>query len=157
MIVEWFGIKIDYPMFIVTAAAGPARAGCLVGFATQCSVHPLRFVVFLSKKNRTYRVASDAPHLAVHLVPRDRRDLAELFGGATGDDVDKFSLCKWRAGPGGIPIIEGCGSWFVGRVIQRIDTGDHAGFVLDPLDGEASDAVALAFQSVIDIDPGHPA
>ena len=28
----------DYPMFIVTAAVGDRRAGCLVGFCTQCSI-----------------------------------------------------------------------------------------------------------------------
>ncbi len=37
--------EIDYPMFIVTAAAGGRRAGCLVGFTTQCSIHPPRFLI----------------------------------------------------------------------------------------------------------------
>lgn len=31
---------LDYPMFVVTVAAGGERAGCLVGFATQCSIDP---------------------------------------------------------------------------------------------------------------------
>src|SRR5215208_7631728 len=30
--------QLDYPMFIVTAAAGEERGGCLVGFATQASI-----------------------------------------------------------------------------------------------------------------------
>src|SRR4051794_41781759 len=48
--------ELDYPMFIVTVAAGGERAGCLVGFATQCSINPPRFLVCLSDKNRTFRV-----------------------------------------------------------------------------------------------------
>ena len=40
--------ELDYPMFVVTTAAGGAPAGCLVGFATQCSIDPPRFLVCLS-------------------------------------------------------------------------------------------------------------
>ena len=36
---------LDYPMFIVTVAPDGGRAGCLVGFATQCSIDPVRFLV----------------------------------------------------------------------------------------------------------------
>ena len=32
--------EIDYVMYVVTAAAGEERAGCLVGFTTQTSIHP---------------------------------------------------------------------------------------------------------------------
>src|SRR3954447_21047402 len=87
--------ELDYPMFIVTASAGGERAGCLVGFATQCSIDPLRFLVCLSDKNRTFRVAQRAEMLAVHLVPEEAEWLAELFGSQTGDRVDKFSRCPW--------------------------------------------------------------
>src|SRR5690242_15425133 len=87
--------ELDYPMFIVTTAAGGERAGCLVGFASQASIHPARFLVCLSDKNRTYRIARDATHLAVHFVPADRADLAELFGGETGDEVEKLARTAW--------------------------------------------------------------
>lgn len=63
--------SLDYPMFIVTATAGDEREGCLVGFATQSSIDPPRFVVCLSKNNRTYRMAKDADSVAVHMVPED--------------------------------------------------------------------------------------
>jgi hypothetical protein len=75
---------LDYPMFSVTAAAGGEREGCLVGFATQSSIDPPRFVVCLSKNNRTYRMAKDVDSVAVHMVPEDATELAELFGGETG-------------------------------------------------------------------------
>lgn len=56
---RWVG-EIDYPMYIVTVAAGAERSGCLIGFATQCSVDPLRFLVCLSDKNRTFRISRGA-------------------------------------------------------------------------------------------------
>ena len=53
---------LDYPMFVVTAHADGVEAGCLVGFASQTSIHPPRFLVGLSTKNQTFRVAADATH-----------------------------------------------------------------------------------------------
>lgn len=79
-------------MFVVTAAdAGTGeRAGCLVGFATQCSIVPLRFLVCLSRTNRTHRVASRSRSLAVPVLGAEQRDLAVLFGEQTGDEIDKI-------------------------------------------------------------------
>ena len=50
--------RLDYPMFVVTTVAADdgERSGCLVGFATQCSIHPPRWVVWLSLANHTCTV-----------------------------------------------------------------------------------------------------
>jgi len=150
--------ELDYPMFIVTAAARGERAGCLVGFATQCSIDPLRFIVCLSDKNRTFRVAREASLLVVHVVPEDAEWLAELFGSETGDDVDKFARCSWTPGPGGTPVIDDCGNWFAGRVLQRIPAGDHCAFLLEPLrEGDQAGERAFMFQDAQWIEPGHEA
>ena len=151
----WVAERLDYTMFVVTAAANGTRAGCLVGFTTQCSIDPLRFLVLLSKKNRTLRVAEEADALGVHLVPEDRLDLAELFGGETGDDVDKFEHCRWHHGPLGVPVIEGCPSWFEGRIAGRFDAGDHVGFFLEPEEGDGGATEPLRFQDAKHIEPGH--
>ena len=63
---------LDYPMYIVTTQADDERAGCLVGFTSQVSIGPPRFLVGLSERNHTFRVAQRATHLAVHLLPRLR-------------------------------------------------------------------------------------
>jgi flavin reductase (DIM6/NTAB) family NADH-FMN oxidoreductase RutF len=159
---ERFVGGLDYPVFVVTAAAPDGeRAGCLIGFATQCSIDPPRFLVCLSVKNRTYEVARQAEFLAVHVLADDDRDTAELFGGETGDDVDKLSQVRWHAGPGGAPLLDGADAWFTGRILDVIDLGDHAGFVLEPLEAEADDGTdadrLLTFQDAKDIDAGHPA
>jgi flavin reductase (DIM6/NTAB) family NADH-FMN oxidoreductase RutF len=149
--------RLDYPLFIVTTSAAEERAGCLVGFATQSSVDPIRFIVCLSKSNRTYRVATGAGHLGVHVVPRGAHDLAELFGGETGDDVDKFDLCEWRAGAFGIPLLERCPARFVGRILENVDAGDHVAFHLEPVEWTGEPAPPLMFQEARDIDAGHRA
>src|SRR5436305_12419843 len=91
--------ELDYSMLVVTAASGEERAGCLIGFASQVSIDPPRFLVCLSVKNRTYRVASEARLLVVHFVPEQAGEMAVLFGGETGDDIDKLTRCECREGP----------------------------------------------------------
>jgi flavin reductase (DIM6/NTAB) family NADH-FMN oxidoreductase RutF len=149
-------LKLDYSMFIVTAAAGDDRAGCLVGFASQVSIHPPRFLACLSIKNRTFRVARGAETLVVHFVPEDATELAQLFGGQTGDEVDKFARCDWRPGPGGTPILADLENWFAGRVLERHDFGDHHGFLLEPIAEHVGvSESALTFHRAKWIEPGH--
>ncbi|WP_455359872.1 flavin reductase family protein [Streptomyces sp. SYSU K21746] len=169
---------LDYPMYVVTASAGGEQSGCLVGFASQNSLHPPRFVVWISKANHTYGVARRAGFLAVHLLGREQSGLAELFGGRTGDRVDKFSQVRWRPGRGGAPVLADARAWFVGRVEDHADWGDHVGFLLDPVEtgqgagphapaeagaGAGEDATApprgalLSLSDVVDLTPGHPA
>jgi flavin reductase (DIM6/NTAB) family NADH-FMN oxidoreductase RutF len=143
--------ELDYPMFIATVPGD----GCLVGFATQCSVDPLRILVCLSNKNKTFRLAMDATHMALHVVPEDREDLAELFGGETADDVDKLARVEWRPGPGAAPLIDGC-PYVAGPVRDRFEVGDHVAFVLD-VEVEEGSATPLRFERARAIDPGHEA
>jgi flavin reductase (DIM6/NTAB) family NADH-FMN oxidoreductase RutF len=149
---------IDYPMFIVTTAAGGERAGCLVGFTTQASIDPPRLLVALSVKNHTYRVARQAELLAVHVVDSDESDIARLFGSETGDEVDKFTRCSWRPGPGGVPLLEECPRVVVGRILQRQDYGDHVGHLLEPVAvSSEGPSQSLGFEDVKDLEPGHEA
>jgi flavin reductase (DIM6/NTAB) family NADH-FMN oxidoreductase RutF len=149
---------LDYPMFVVTTAAAGERAGCLVGFTTQASIDPPRLLVCLSVKNHTFRVAQRATLLAVHVLDRDQRDLATLFGEQTDDTTDKFGQCSWRPGPDGVPLLEECPRVVVGRVLRRDEYGDHVGHLLEPLE-VASDSSedGLSFEQVEDLDAGHPA
>lgn len=150
---------LDYPMFVVTTRAENGAAGCLVGFTTQASIDPPRFLVGISKENHTFAVAEAATHLGVHLLARDDLELARWFGGQTGDEVDKFAECGWHDGPAGIPILDAAAAWFVGAVLDRFDLGDHVGYLLNPVDGRAPDVrrpwVTLA--DVADLKPGHEA
>ena len=148
---------LDYPMYVVTAAAGGVRAGCLVGFGSQCSIDPPRFMVFVSDKNHTHRVALDAPVLAVHVVPGDAEDLARLFGEQTGDEIDKFEQCEWETGPHGVPILTRCSDRFAGNVLERRTVGDHTAFLLEPVDVHADGASFFPFRKAQSFEPGHEA
>jgi flavin reductase (DIM6/NTAB) family NADH-FMN oxidoreductase RutF/riboflavin biosynthesis pyrimidine reductase len=149
----------EIPMIIVTASDGRERSGCLAGFHAQASIDPPRYMVWISKKNHTHRVARGAEVLAVHFPSAEQRELAVLFGTKTGDEIDKFAECPWHGGPGDATIVDAIERWFVGRISETMDCGDHVGFLLEPLEGEAGPwpGGQLGFQAVKDLEPGHQA
>ena len=147
-------------MLIVTTAAAGEQAGCLVGFHSQCSIHPLRWAVWISKVNRTYRIALRASTLAIHFPAPDDCDVAHVFGEETGDDVDKFAQCAWTAGPDGVPLLDRLPNRLVGRIRDVVDDGgDHQLFVIDVDQVHRAEGPLrpLGYQSVRGFHPGHPA
>lgn len=150
---------LDYPIFVVTTASDGESAGCLAGFTTQISIDPPRFLVGLSDKNHTYRVAREARRLVVHVLDDESADLARLFGESTGDDLDKFARCSWQAGPDGAPVLTHTPAWFSGPVRAVDKVGDHAAFVIDVDTAEVrrKPARLLKLSDVADFDPGHEA
>ncbi len=139
------------------------RSGCMVGFATQCSIEPRRFLLCLSVVNHTTSLAARADHVGVHAVPVDRFDLAELFGGTTGDDpgVDKLAEVPWHDGPFVVPLLDGCPDRFVGEVLDRLPLGDHVGYLLALVHAEVEapgeERDYLCLDRADSIAPGHPA
>jgi flavin reductase (DIM6/NTAB) family NADH-FMN oxidoreductase RutF len=146
---------LDYPVYIATTSVNNEPSGCLIGFATQCSVHPPRFLACISKKNHTFKLAKRASVLAVHVVDHRNRALAELFGGETGDETDKFKQVHWRF-VDGAPVLDNCARWFTGRVLGHLDLGDHMGHLLEPVTVETGDACdQMTYQKARNIPPGH--
>ena len=147
---------LDHPLVIATAAAGGEADGCLVGFATQASIEPRRFLVCLSKANRTYEIAARAEAIAVNALGRSQGTLAELFGGETADETDKLARCRWRPGPDGSPILDDAPAWFAGTIESTADAGDHVAFVLEPIAAELRrDFAPFPTSLGLEIEPGH--
>jgi len=148
--------SVPAPALVVTTSASGVRAGCLVGFAAQASIDPPRFAVWLSKENHTFRVAQSAHTLVVHVLRLGDEEWAHLFGGETGDEVDKFAGVDWKTGPDGCPVLPGR-DWVAGSILERVDTGDHVAYVLAPHSGEAARHQARVLTLAdLDIEAGHP-
>ncbi len=95
---------LDYPLYVITTAVQGEPTGCLIGFATQCSIHPPRFLACISKKNHTFQLARRATVFAVHVVDEDNKALAEAFGGEDRGRSGQVCGCalalrRWSAGP----------------------------------------------------------
>jgi len=151
--------RLDAPLVVVTAASQDRRGGCVVGFHTQCSIDPVRYAIWLSKANFTYRVALFAENVAIHFLDAADHDLAELFGGTTGDEMDKFEHCDWTAGPSGVPLLDRCANRLVLRRHTMWDDGsDHVCLVGEVIDvSSGSELQPLRLSAAHDITAGHPA
>ena len=149
---------LDPAILVATADDGRERDGCVVGFATQCSIHPLRLVVCLSVANRTYAVARNAASMAVHLLGTEQRPVASLFGEHSGDELDKLARLTWRPGETGAPLLEDCSAWLEGWVEARIPLGDHVGYLINPIAGGRGPRHGrLALGGVADLVAAHSA
>jgi len=148
----------NQPMIVVTTAIDDERAGCLVGFHAQCSIEPRRYALWLSKANHTFHVANSASHFGIHFLGRANHDLAELFGGSTQDEIDKFARCEWSSGTAGVPLLTRCANRMVAkRVAQFDDGGDHVCVVVEPVEVvvHRGNASRLRLSEVSDIGAGH--
>lgn len=152
--------SINPPLIVVTTASGGQTAGCVAGFHTQCSIDPVRYAVWLSKANHTYRVVLFATHVAVHFLDATDHGIAELFGGSSGDDVDKFADIAWSAGPGAVPLLDACPNRIVlRRTTVWDDGGDHVCVIGEPVDASvgARPLTLMRVMDADDIDSGHKA
>jgi flavin reductase (DIM6/NTAB) family NADH-FMN oxidoreductase RutF len=150
--------KVDYPLYIVTASSGEEMSGCLAGFVTQSSIKPVRFIVCISRVNHTYGVADRGTALGLHLLGSDQRDLAMLFGEASGDSIAKFEEVAWSKGATGVPILTECAAWVEGPILSRMSAGDHEAFLIAARDGgRGGHAGQFMKDRASDFEPGHPA
>ena len=147
----------DYPLYVVTARAEDELSGCLAGFVTQSSIHPVRFLVCVSKINHTFGIVQRSAGIGLHLLGSDQRGVASLFGEQTGDIVNKFDHVAWTPGVTGVPVLTACAAWVEGEVLRHMSGGDHEAFLMEVVAGGSgthtgrfmlSDGVGLA--------PGHP-
>jgi flavin reductase (DIM6/NTAB) family NADH-FMN oxidoreductase RutF len=153
-----FTNRLDYPLVVVTNRSPTDElSGCLVGFTTQCSIVPPRFLVCVSKVNHTYFASEQSDGLALHLLGAEQTAMASLFGEKTGDSVSKFDRCAWSTAATGAPVLEDCAAWLDCRVLDRFDVGDHRALLVRPLSGGPGNrSGVLTYRSAPDFEPGHP-
>lgn len=148
---------LDSPVFVVTTQADGQPSGCLVSFATQTSRQPPSFMLGLPASDPIREIAGRSDFLAVHVLPRQQRVLAEVFGGPAENPADRFARCSWRAGPMGMPILDAAAAWFVGKTVSRSDVADHVAYLLEPVAVWAPESgeELLYLSDIDDIDPGE--
>ena len=55
-------------------------------------------------------------------------------------------------------MLEDCGNWFAGRILDRMDAGDHTAFLLEPFEAASDPGEgSFEFHRARRMDPGHEA
>lgn len=151
--------SVDPAMIVLTTVAEGSRAGCLVGFHCQSSIGPEHYCVWLSKANRTYEVALRARHFAVHFLASDDLPVAEHFGTASGQDVDKFAELDLETDGYDVPLLRSCPNRvLLDRITLLDDGGDHVCLTARVRRVDtAGPFTPLRLSDVAHLDPGHEA
>lgn len=149
------------PLVVVTVQVGNELAGCMVGFHAQASIEPELYAVWLSKANRTTRLAVHAEHLAVHYLRAGQIDVAEHWGSLTGDATDKFADVEWEPGPHGLPLLGACPDRLVLERVELVDVAraDHVCWLgrVESAHVAADAPGPFRLSDAGGLTPGHPA
>ena len=134
--------SVPTPFYVVTTAAGGERAGCLVGYASRCSIDPPRFAVWLSKVNHTYRIAvGGAARSSCTSCAPGTTSSPHCSAGRPATTSTSSPASTGSPVPTAAPVLGGL-DWFAGAILDRVDTGDHVAFVLAPFGGRCVRASA---------------
>ncbi|MEH1012934.1 flavin reductase family protein [Micromonospora sp. CPCC 206060] len=106
-----------------------------VGFTatsfTSVSLDPPLISFCLDRSSSSWPTVRLAGYLAVHLLAADQQEVARNF--ATSG-VDRFAgHPEWHHGPYRVPLLDRALAWLVCRTVDRVNAGDHAVVIAEPL------------------------
>lgn len=112
---------------IVTALdAGGRPVGLTANSFNSVSLSPPLVLWSLSKRAGSMPTFTAGSHYAINILSAEQRVLAERFA---SKDIDRFAGLSYRAGAGGVPVLEGSAAVFECFNRSQYEEGDHIIFV----------------------------
>ncbi len=109
---------------VITAAD---RDGRPVGFTAtslnSVAAEPPLISFGIGTGSSSWPVVADAEYIGVHVLGDHQEALAATFARSGADRFGEPT--RWRAGPEGVPVLDGVLAWLVCRVMARVPAGDH--------------------------------
>jgi flavin reductase (DIM6/NTAB) family NADH-FMN oxidoreductase RutF len=103
---------------VVTAQGPEGPAGFLALSATHVTAKPPTMLVSVGRRTSALAAVTASGSFAINYLPREREDLARLFGGQGGArGADRFEPGEWTTLATGAPILTGA----VGSIDCRIE------------------------------------
>lgn len=131
--------SLSYGLYIITAEADGAAAGCVCNTFQQVTSEPLQVSVALNKQNATTETIRAAGRFAVSVLSQDATmELIGKFGFHCSKDVDKFADFAIERDGTGVPYVaEQAVARFSAHVVDELDLGSHILFVAEVDEAEA--------------------
>lgn len=127
----------------VITAGGAAPVGFTATSVVPVAPEPPLLCFNVDRGSSSWPAVQRAAHLAVHLLAADQHEVATAFA-ASG--IDRFAaVTDWRRGPFGLPVLNHTLAWFVVRVVDRVDAGDHSVVIAEIVHAEHRDATPLLY------------
>lgn len=91
---------------VVTARDGDGPAGFLGLSATHLSADPPLMLVSIDKRTSALKTIVAAGHFAINYLPREARDIADMFGGkGEKKGEERFEIGQWGTLTTGAPVL----------------------------------------------------
>jgi len=121
------------PVCVVGTAVKGRSAGLTAAWVSRVSLDPVRILVAVSSERHTWGVLNESGAFSLSILREDQLDVGRLFGLKSGREMDKWAqvahvLLKRDHGVD-IPALASCSARILCRTVNRVDLGDHEGFV----------------------------
>ena len=112
--------------------------GQIANACMQVTAEPPRIAVAIAKANLTHEYISKSGVFAISILDESTpMKLIGLFGFKSGREVDKLSMCKFKKGVTGCPLVTDYAlSVIEAKVMDQCDVGTHTIFVGDVVSAE---------------------
>jgi flavin reductase (DIM6/NTAB) family NADH-FMN oxidoreductase RutF len=130
--------KMDYEVFVLTAADGDRRNGQIVSWVMPATIVPQvpRLVVGVGRMTYTRELIEVSRRFALNLLGEDQWPWVSHFGFRSGRDVDKFATVPYKDGVTLSPLLPGVVGYLECQVRAVLDAGAHVFYLADVLEGK---------------------
>jgi flavin reductase (DIM6/NTAB) family NADH-FMN oxidoreductase RutF len=116
---------------IITTEFEGTRYGLTATAVSSVSADPPRLLVCINRSGKTHDMILRARRFCVNVLTEDQRDVAMVFAGMGGKDVDRFATGNWTTLRTGAPVLEGAAAALDCVLGENIDQASHTIFFGD--------------------------
>ena len=131
--------RINYGLFLVSAAGESQNQGCIVNSLHQVSsARPPKFSLTLNKSNETYKAIQARGTFAATVLSKETpKELIDLFGYKSGRVVNKFEGYEVETDGNGNPYIkENALARFACKIVDQLDLGSYVLLIAEAVEAE---------------------
>jgi flavin reductase (DIM6/NTAB) family NADH-FMN oxidoreductase RutF len=120
--------KLDFEIFVLTAAHQDRRSGQIVCWVVPATIVPQlpRLLVGVGRTTFTRELIEKSRRFALNLLGKDQWPLVTHFGFQSGREIDKFATIPFERGMTGSPILAGTVGYLECEVRTVLDAGAGA-------------------------------
>ncbi|MDE2060409.1 MAG: flavin reductase [candidate division NC10 bacterium] len=130
--------KLDYEIFVLTAAHQDRSSGQIVCWVVPATIVPQipRILVGIGRTTFTRELIEVSRKCALNLLGKDHWPLVAHFGFRSGRAMDKFAAVPSERGTTGSPILIGTVGYLECEVRTVFDAGSHLFYLADIVEGK---------------------
>jgi ferric-chelate reductase [NAD(P)H] len=148
--------KLDYEIFVLTAAYQDRSSGQIVCWVVPATIVPQvpRILVGIGRMTFTRELIEASRKFALNLLGKDQWPLIAHFGFRSGREMDKFATVPFERGVTGSPILLGTVGYLECEVRDVLDAGAHLFYLADIIEGKlVADRSPLCLHHLPDVLP----